>query len=250
MKIKNLFDPRHYQGYTEFLLLSLRKMHRDARSIYSQTGEDYLVHIALRSLGIENPTYLDIGANHPTHISNTFGFYQSGARGVCVEPNPEMAQLFKRKRPRDTVLQIAVGPTPGITTLYIASGSALSTTSLSQVEFINKASKFSIAKEVEVPVRIIMDIISEYFPDIPPDFISMDIEGMDLAVLETFDFHACKPPVFCIETLAHDKDGNERKVQEITDLMVSSGYFVFADTHLSTIFVDKELWYVRKKIKK
>ena len=242
MKIKNLFNPRRYQGYAEFLLLSLRKMHRDARSIYSQTGEDHLIHIALRSLKIKNPTYLDIGANHPTHISNTFGFYQSGAHGVCIEPNPEMAQLFKRKRPRDVVLETAIGPTSGTATLHIASGSALSTMSLSQVAFINEASKFSITRKMKVPVRTVMDIINEYFPTIPPDFVSMDIEGMDLAVLETFDFHSSKPPVFCIETLAHTKDGNEYKVQEITKIMISNGYFVFADTHLSTIFVNKELW--------
>ena len=246
MKLKNLFNPRRYGGYAEFLLLSLRKMHRDARSIYSQTGEDHLIHIALRSLGIEKPTYLDIGANHPTHISNTFGFYQGGCHGVCVEPNPDMAQLFKRKRPRDVVLETAVGPTSGTTTLHIASGSALSTTSPSQVEFINEASRFSITKEIEVPVRTVMDIISEYFPTTPPDFVSIDIEGMDLAVLETFDFRVCRPPVFCIETLAHDKDGKEWKVKKIDELMTSNGYSMFADTRLSTIFVENESWARRK----
>ncbi|HQT92650.1 MAG TPA: FkbM family methyltransferase [Candidatus Kryptobacter bacterium] len=231
-------------------MLSFRKMHRDARSIYSQTGEDHLIHIALRSLKIDKPTYIDIGAHHPTYTSNTYGFYQGGAHGVCVEPNPKLARLFRKKRPHDTVLETAVGPTSGITTLHIASHTGLSTISPAQVEFINEASKFSITKEIQVPVKTVMDILKEHFPVTPPDFISMDIEGMDLAVLETFDFSICKPPVFCIETLAHDKDGRDWKVKEIEALMVSNGYFVFADTYLSTIFVNKELWDACKQSKR
>jgi hypothetical protein len=110
MKIRNIFNPRRYSGYTEFILLSLRKMHRDVRPSYSQTGEDLLINSAFRFLHISNPTYLDIGAYHPTHLSNTYRFYQQGSQGVCIESNPELAKRLRKKRPRDTVLEVAIGP--------------------------------------------------------------------------------------------------------------------------------------------
>ncbi len=217
-------------------------MHRDARSIYSQTGEDLLIQIAIRSFNVDKPTYLDIGANHPTFISNTFRFYQNGSHGVCVEPNPDLARIFKRKRPLDTVLAVAVGTTSEMSTLYIASNASMSTTSSTQADYINNTDKFNINKEICVPTKTIMSIINEYFPNTAPDIISMDIEGMDFYVLQTFDFNKCRPLVFCIETLAHDKNGNEIDETEINRFMMAHGYFSFANTHLSTIFVNKQLW--------
>ena len=54
---------------------------------YSQAGEDQLVRYLFQSMGIANPTYLDIGANHPYICSNTFLFYSRGSKGVCIEPD-------------------------------------------------------------------------------------------------------------------------------------------------------------------
>jgi FkbM family methyltransferase len=38
--------------------------------------------------------YVDVGANHPVRGSMTFRLDKSGWRGVCVEPNPELAALY------------------------------------------------------------------------------------------------------------------------------------------------------------
>jgi FkbM family methyltransferase len=42
--------------------------------------------------------YVDVGANHPVRGSMTFRLDQSGWRGVCVEPNPELAALYAGRR--------------------------------------------------------------------------------------------------------------------------------------------------------
>ena len=75
---------------------------------YAQAGEDCIVYLALYLLGIHKPTYLDIGAHHPTSLSNTYFFYRRGCRGICVEPDPKYARLFHRKRRRDLFLPVAV----------------------------------------------------------------------------------------------------------------------------------------------
>lgn len=245
MKISNLFTPRRYPGYIEFLMLSFRKLHKDSRSSFSQAGEDLLIRFAFRFLNVTDSTYLDIGAHHPTHLSNTFKFYQNGSHGVCIEPNPSLAKFFKKIRPRDTVLEIAIGTTRGETLLHVISDNALSTTSPVQAEYFSGTSKYFVAKEIRVPTRTVMNIIEEYFPTIPPNLVSLDIEGMDLEVLKSFDFTKCRPPVFCVETLTYDETKAIHKIPEIIEYMTSQGYFVFADTYLNTIFVDKQHWDAR-----
>lgn len=245
MKLNNILKLNRYKGYWEFLLLTFRKTHKDARSSYSQTGEDLLVRSAFRFLRIKNPTYLDIGAHHPTHLSNTFLFYQNGAHGVCIEPDPQLVQLFRKKRPNDIVLECAIGLNIGETILHVISDKALSTTSPIQAEYFSGTSKHYVSKKIKVAVTTINQILNTYFSAKPPDFISIDIEGMDLSVLQSLNFKQYRPTVFCVETLTYDETKNIHKMPEIIDFMVSKEYFVFADTFLNTIFVDQHRWNMR-----
>jgi hypothetical protein len=75
---------------------------------YSPYGEDKFVmgHLLARTGGdLSLVRYLDIGAGDPVLGSNTYALYQQGARGVLVEPTPDKADLLRRARPRDTVVQ-------------------------------------------------------------------------------------------------------------------------------------------------
>ena len=60
--------------------------------------------------------YLDIGANLPMKRSNTYRLHCLGMRGLCIEPNIELASLFELIRPKDDVLCAAIAPEPGVTT--------------------------------------------------------------------------------------------------------------------------------------
>ena len=54
------------------------------------------------------------------------------------------------------------------------------------------------------------------------------------------------PLVFCVETIIFSRaEGIEEKEDRIIDLMLNRGYMVYADTHINTIFVDKERWLSR-----
>ena len=77
---------------------------------FSQAGEDQLMRYLLyNSLHIMQPSYLDIGANHPRDFNNTYYFYLSGSKGVCIEPDLRFYKLIKSCRPRDTVLHAGIG---------------------------------------------------------------------------------------------------------------------------------------------
>ncbi len=51
---------------------------------YSQAGEDRILWFLFKSLGIDRPRYVDVGANLPDVSSNPYLFYRNGSRGVCV----------------------------------------------------------------------------------------------------------------------------------------------------------------------
>src|SRR5687767_8407020 len=79
------------------------------RVSWSQCGEDLAMAQIFSMVGIERPSYLDIGAHHAAFLSNTYYFYKRGSRGVLVEPDPVLAAELRAARPGDTVLQLGIG---------------------------------------------------------------------------------------------------------------------------------------------
>ena len=82
-------------------------------------------------------------------------------------------------------------------------------------------------------------IQAEYFRD-GLNFVSLDVEGLELEILGAFDFAANRPEVFCIETISYAIDGTGQKDHRLIEWMASQGYVVHADTYINTIFVDRE----------
>jgi len=209
---------------------------------YSQSGEDILIKSALDSLGIFHPTYLDIGANHPYYLSNTYLFYSAGCSGVLIEPNTALCKNLKRKRKRDVCINSGIGINDKLKAdFYIMSADVLSTFSKEEAKSIESQGTYKIDKVVSVPLVNINTIIKNNFTR-TPDFISIDIEGMDYSILKSFDFSRHRPAVFCAETLKYDEHGRAPKIKEIIDLMIDNDYLIFADTYINTIFLDKKIW--------
>jgi FkbM family methyltransferase len=204
---------------------------------YSQCGEDLIVSYIFQQLNKSNFTYLDIGAHHPKILSNTYSFYKSGIRGVCVEPDPYLYKIFKEERPEDICLNIGVGVSnKKEADFYIMSEKGINTFSKDEAEKIESQGKYFIEKIIKIPLININEVIEKYF-DNGPDFISLDVEGLDFEILKTFNFEKYKPDVFCIETIEYDNKGKGKKRTKIIEYMKQKGYSVYADTYINTIFV-------------
>jgi hypothetical protein len=80
---------------------------------------------------------------------------------------------------------------------------------------------------------------------VSPNFVSIDVEGMDLVVVKSIDFNRYRPEVFCIETLSYTENNTEVKLNDIISYVESQGYFLYADTYINSIFVDKAKWKLR-----
>ena len=209
---------------------------------YSQCGEDIIVNRILGRLKIPNPTYLDIGASHPIQLNNTYKCYEQATTGVLVEPEPTLFCGLRKVRPKDTILNIGIGiDEREYADFYIMTNQFLSTFSKESAENIMGYGKNKIEKVIQIPLANINTIIAKYFHPCP-NFISIDVEGLDFEILKKLNFSRYTPEVFCLETISYTENNTEQKITEIIDFMVSHGYMVYGDTYINTIFVDKTKW--------
>jgi FkbM family methyltransferase len=227
------------------ILSKIRQLRHDysdnARISYAQCGEDLIIQYLFMTLGISKIVYLDIGAYHPTYMSNTYLFYRSGGHGVCVEPDLSLFRQFRAKRPRDIHLNCGVGVVSEKADFFVMSNSTLNTFSKAEVEQYQSQGKQRIEKTIKTELKTINEIIEQHVEKCP-NLISLDTEGMDYLILQNFDFKKYRPEVFCVETLTYAEDKSERKLKEIIELMHTHDYFSYADTYINTIFVDNTAW--------
>lgn len=209
---------------------------------YSQCGEDMIIDFVLRQLKKEKITYFDIGCHHPTFLSNTAFFYENGSRGVCVEPDPFLFKTIKEVRREDICLNAGIGVNDKTEAdFYILTERTLNTFSKEEAERYQSYGNKKIENTIKVPLLNINQVIKQHL--LPcPDFISIDVEGMDLDILKTFDFTQFRPDVFCLETLTYTENGTEEKIFPIIDFMKQNNYFVYADTYINSIFINKLTW--------
>src|SRR5664279_6615129 len=74
---------------------------------YSQWGEDMLVWEFFHRAA--DGFFIEVGANEPTKISQTFLLEQKGWKGILVEPQPACCERLRQMRPKSTVVQAACG---------------------------------------------------------------------------------------------------------------------------------------------
>ncbi len=217
------------------------------RRSYSQSGEDIIISDLFNRLRIKSPRYLDIGANDPVSLSNTYRLYQRGASGVCVEPNPILCDKIRRKRSRDTCVNAGVAfddKREADFYVFPENFNGLNTFSKEEAEFWQnegneEIGRHTIEKVVKMPLFDINELMQQYFQP-HPNLVSIDVEGFDFQILQRINFNRFQPEVFCIETLGFAEDNKEIKKTAIIRFFLDKGYFVYADTYINTIFCRKE----------
>ncbi len=204
---------------------------------FAQFGEDLVASGLLSAIGVDKPTYLDVGAYEPIRSNNTYLFHRRGARGVLVEPNVALTDKLKRKRPGDTVLVAGIGidDSPAAD-YYVLSDDELNTFDKEQAERLTRETTTKLVKVVKMPLLSINRVIAEHFGGGAPDFLSIDIEGLDFAVLKTLDFARFRPKVLCVETII---TATFKHNAETLALLAEKGYELRGMTHANTLFVDK-----------
>jgi FkbM family methyltransferase len=150
--------------------------------------------------------------------------------------------LIKKARPRDLCVNagITAARSEG-SEFFVMSSNTLNTFSRTEAESIASQGSTRIKEVLRIPTLTYQELLVRH--DLKtPDFISIDIEGHELAVLQTMDWRTQRPKVLCVETLTYTETKTERKQEETIAWMKQQGYFVFADTYVNSIFVDEAAW--------
>lgn len=152
--------------------------------------------------------FLDIGAFDGRTFSNVYALSQLGWEGVCIEPSPtafvalmNTYTTFDEKgnpssfNPNVRLVNAAMSyKETGLVDFADSKGDAISTTDAAHEVKWSKVVKFQHIYVNTVTIREILRIFGEKF-----DFISLDVEGTNLEILQTFPLELMSPSLICIE---------------------------------------------------
>jgi hypothetical protein len=102
-------------------------------------------------------------------------------------------------------------------------------------EYRKQSATDPVEKVLKLPLIPINRLMADHFRG-APDLLSIDIEGLDLAVLRTLDFRAHRPAAICAET---KKPATPHDSTPVARLLRTKGYVPCAGSLYNTIFVDQ-----------
>lgn len=200
---------------------------------YSQEGEDMI----LRRLFEKQKTgfYVDVGAHHPKRFSNTFFFYKKGWCGINIDAMPNSMSLFNKVRPRDTNLEIPISDKKQKLKYYMFNEPALNSFSKELAEKRDGKDNYKIISEKDMETSTLEEIFEKHLPHGQEiDFMSVDVEGLDLQVLKSNNWKRFRPKFVLVEVLGSSiKDIANSKEYKYLAVF---GYEIFAKAVNTVIF--------------
>ena len=225
-KIKHLF----VEDYKK----TIKSLNRFSRTSYSQEGEDLILERLFG--GEKNGFFIDVGAHHPKRFSNTYKFYLKGWRGLNIDAMPGSMDLFNKIRPEDINLEIGVSKTESELTYYIFNEPALNTFSKEEAIKKNGLRNFKIIDERVIKTIPLDKILENNINNsITIDFMTIDVEGLDLEVLESNNWEKFKPTYILVEDLKKYKISDMPLKSDIYKTLENKGYEFIAKT-FNTLF--------------
>lgn len=160
---------------------------------YSQDGQDLFLSSLLFNylLNNPNPWIVDVGCNHPQHLSNSLFFERVfNCRTLAIDPLIEFADLWANQRPSAIFVNSAIGDKSCPVVLRVPSGSNADNM-FAAVEGGHYKKEFG-GDYIERTVRCMK--LSELFEShciTEVLLLSIDVEGFELEVLKTIDLKKC-----------------------------------------------------------
>jgi FkbM family methyltransferase len=186
IKKLNIINNNYFDGY--------------ALKSYSQEGEDMILRRLFEKQ--KKGFYVDIGAHHPKRFSNTFFFYKNGWRGINIDAMKNSMYLFNKIRPRDINIEIPISDKKQKQKYYMFNEPALNTFSNEIAAKRNNKDIYNIICEKEMETSTLEEIFNRYLPSGQEiDFMSIDVEGLDLQVLKSNDWSRFRPKFVLVEML-------------------------------------------------
>jgi len=216
-----------------------RNRDRDAIAVappyHSQYGQDQIIDEELfgrRRGGV----FLDIGAHDGVSFNNTVYFERVlGWRGLCVEPIPDRFAELQKNRTAVSV-RACIASSKGTRGFLRATGYAEMLSGLADAydprhleRIRSEVAEFGGSMTtIDVPCERLDALLREHgFASV--DLLSVDVEGAELEVLQSFDLSRLRPSVVCIE--------NNYRDRAIWRAMTRAGYRPYVRVRQDEIYV-------------
>ena len=209
---------------------------------YSQEGEDMVLKRIFGSNSIG--WYIDVGAHHPMRFSNTYYFYKQGWQGINIDAMPNIMGEFKKYRPKDINIHAAISENNETLNYYKFTDHAFNTLDdkVGRERENRKKDQF-LGKETMITKRL-DEILEEHLPEGKSiDFLSIDVEGLDLSVLNSNNFDKYRPKIILAEVSR--KTINEIIDDQVYTFLTSKGYKLFSKTVNTLFFIEES--YMQKR---
>jgi hypothetical protein len=228
-----------------FKLLSIfLKTFTHKKISYSYGGMDSLIEKIFKNK--TNGIYVDIGCGHPIKNNNTYLLNKKGWSGVNIDLDKENIELFNLYRPRDHNVSAAISNNKKEVDLFFYhSKSALNTINKDTADY-QKALVSKVKKIKTTTLNNVLDY--SRFKDFTIDFLTIDVEGSELLVLENFNFSKYKPKIIVVEYLDLSLNKLEIKNLNITSaiksgiykLIISHNYTLVNMLHSDLVFANND----------
>lgn len=202
---------------------------------FSQYAEDLLIQIALKETSSNSKFYVDVGCHHPRRGSNSYYFYKKGWRGILVDLEDVKVLACKIARPKDQVIKAAISNKNEIVSIF--SPIKYSTNSTIRLDTIENSSQYQNIGLIETTT--LNEVLENQQAPKNFGFLSIDVEGSDLQVLQSIDLQNYTPSVICIENWESKIGINAILKSEIHRYLEKSGYRLSGWSGLSTVYLRK-----------
>jgi FkbM family methyltransferase len=233
MKLKEIFYDLLPKGFKNSVTKRQLLKQDYTFTSFAQAGEDKILEAYFNERK-QPGFFVDIGANHPYIYSNTYLFYLKGWRGINVDATPGTKKLFDATRPGDINLETGVSLDQKEMDFYTFENSVFNTMDKKTAEEHCKFFSMTVQKIISIKTATLAEILAVHLPPAQKiDFMSIDVEGLDMEVLRSNDWNKYKPEVLAVECLYTDSE-NINNLETVIYLK-RLGYSFFAKS-ISTFF--------------
>jgi FkbM family methyltransferase len=165
--------------------------------------------------------FIDVGCNHPIEYNNTYLLYLRGWRGMNIDGNGKLIDLYKNQRKGDVSLNYLISNEEKELTFYVSTKDKLSTVSYDEV--LKSPDKFKKSDEVKQWTKTLNSLLREHYaPDIEIDLLCIDVEGHEMEVLASIDLQIYRPYLIVVES--HDFEIESHANHRLYQLLTSNNY--------------------------
>jgi FkbM family methyltransferase len=184
-------------------------------NFYSQFGDDYLVWKFFNEK--TDGFFIEVGAFDGKHLSNTYFLEQQGWDGICIEPFPKYFDLCKKKR-NSHCINAACTNKPATSVKFWTEEDGLFSRMGGNKPPIVKHKQLT---PIEVPGITLNQAIEQYPTDII-DFLSVDVEGLEVNVLKGLNFKRHQPRLIIAESNSY------AATQQLDNFLISQKGYTYA----------------------